>query len=434
MSIRIGCIFLFPLLLLFIWSCKKESADKTEPTLDVILPNQGAQFHMFDTIRISANLHDETSLRHLDIGLYDQNGSPAQNGISLDLSGTDYTLNDWIVLYEFRIPTGDYNLTFSLSDGSNTNVKTISIHIFESPVQKKGYYFVSKAAAGHSYLRTDTNYAQLGLINHSGIFQGSDVSNYYQQLYTASGSNQDFRVYNMNTGNVKWTLSNLGSTANITSCASDGKNVYLGKQDGNVYQYNEDGLLIRSYVSHESSYYVRQVFAAGNYVIAQLYDLTNTTKKAVVFEASTGIVKKVLLGTDVKAVLSKSPNELYVFSNSLFGHAILEVLTLPGGGTVQSFDFGAYQAYSGCLVDNNTLLLSTSEGKIWYFQYSSSNAIPVLNTVQAKQMKIDNRVRELYVASDKNFYVYTVAPFSLTQKSTSMRVDTIADFQVIFNK
>src|ERR1051325_4984050 len=102
-----------------------------------------------------------------------------------------------------------------------------------------------------------------------------------------------------------------------------------------------------------------------------------------------------MLGTDAKAVFQKSENELYVFCNDASGHAVLELLTLPGGSAVQRFDFGAFQAYGGCMIDSNTLLLSTSEGKIWYFQNSSTNAVPVLNTVQAKQMKIDNRVREL---------------------------------------
>jgi hypothetical protein len=434
MPARIHHLFLILFLLLFIWSCKKDKSDKTAPNIHVATPGQGTQYHMFDTVRFSAELHDETSLQRVEIGLYSQDGSPVQNSIAIDLSGTDYHLDDWMDLYEFRIPTGDYNLIFTLSDGSNTTTQTVSLHIIESPVVKKGYYFVSKTAANHTYIRTDAAYAQTAAINHSGTYEGSAITNYYQQLYAASGVNQDFRTYNMNNGLVKWTLNNAGTAANITCCTSDGKNVILGKNDGNVYKYNQDGALLRSYISNESNYYVKRVYTAGDYVIAQLYDFSNTDRKAVVFESATGNVRKVLLSTDVKAVMPKSSNELYIFSNSLFGHALLEVLTLPGGSSIQRFDFGAYQAYDGCLINSNTMLLSTSEGKIWYFENSSTNAFPVLNTVQAKQMKIDNRVDELYVASDKNFYLYYVSPFSLTPAGSTTRSDTIADFQVIFNK
>ncbi|MCD6068131.1 MAG: hypothetical protein K0S33_2957 [Bacteroidetes bacterium] len=428
-------IYLLSLLVFLLSACKKEKKDTIPPTIDVILPASGAAYDMFDTIVISGNLKDETGVQRLEITLRDQNGDLAQPGVILNVSGTDYPLNALIELYEYRMPTGNYTLEFSLSDGNNVTIKSVPIYITESPFLKKGYYFVARNATEHFYYRTDTNYTQSNVIHHTGSFEGAAITNYYQQLYTASGIGQNFRTYNMHTNIVKWTLSNAVTGANTTCCISDGKNVYLGKNDGNVYKYNSDGAIIRSYLTSEVNYFVKYIYYCDAYLVVCLQDMSSTNvKKTLVFDSSTGIVRKVIQNTDIRAACLKSAYEIYLFSNNPSGHAVIEILTLPGGSIQQRFDFGAYEAYGACMVDNNTLLLSTSEGKIWQYQNSTTNVIPVLNTVQAKQMKYSGRARELYVASDRNFYVYGVAPFLLTPKSNTVRNDTIADFQVIFNK
>ncbi|MDP2386460.1 MAG: hypothetical protein Q8M29_08815 [Bacteroidota bacterium] len=425
---------LIPLTLIFIFSCKKEKKDETPPVITMHLPLSGAHYNMFDTIRIAAHFSDETKLTTAEITLRDMNGNPVQSSITATLSGTTYDLTTEMELYEFRLPSGTYNLEVVVNDGENVGIKTTAISITESPLLKKGYYFVTKNGSQHIYTKADTNYVSTASINLNGTFVGSSISTYYQNLYVASSANQSFKTIDISTGITKWTLANASTGATLTACTTDGKNVFLGKDDGNIYKYNKDGTIVRSYNSDEMTYYVKSIFYCGDYVVAGLADFTSTTKKTVVFESSTGIVKKVILNTNLKSAFVKSAGELYLVSNNQQGKAVVEVLTVSGGGLNEVLDLGTYTVYSACMINSNTLLVATSDNNVYYYQYNTNTFLTVLTGMPAFKMSYSPVFNKLYLSSYKDFHTYTVSSFALSQQTNYTHNDTIQDFQVIFNK
>lgn len=425
---------LLPLILFFLFSCKKEKKDETPPVITMHLPISGAHYNMFDTIRISAHFSDNTKLTTAEITLRDMNGSPVQSSIKANLSGTSYDLYAEMELYEFRLPSGSYNLEIVVNDGENVGIKTTTITLTESPLLKKGYYFVTKNGTQHTYSKTDTNYLNTATINLSGTFVGSSLSTYYQNLYAVSSANQTFKTIDASNDITKWTLTNPSTGAVMTACNSDGKNVLLGKDDGTIYKYNHEGTFLRSYSSGESTYYVKSVFYCGDYVVAGLADFMSTTKKTVVFENSTGLVKKVIINSDLKAAFVKSAGELYLVSNNQSGKAVVEVLTVSGGGLNEVVDLGTFTVSSACMINSNTLLIATSDNKVYYYQYSTNTFMAVLTGMPAQKMSYSPTFNKLYLSSHKDFHTYNVSPFAVSQQTNYTHSDTIRDFQVIFNK
>ena len=427
-------LFIISLFVFLFVSCKKDKKDTTPPVINMSLPVSGTTYNMFDTIPIAASFSDETQLTRAEISFRDMNGISVQPGFTINLSGKSFNLNEELPLHEFRIPTGNYNIDITVSDGENASTKSTTVHIIESPYERKGFYFFAKDGSQHSITKTDTNFALISAYSIGGTHVSSEISNYDQIIYAASSINWPFRAISIADGTTKWSLGNPGTAATITSTCFDGKNIFLGKDDGNVYKINQDGTPVRSYLSGEMTYYVKAVFYCGDYIVVSLFDFNSTSKKTVVFEISSGIIKKVIQNSEVKAAFQKSSGELYLLSVNSSNRAIIEVYTVLTNNMNQVVDFGVGNITSACQVSNNILIVGLSNGNVYYYQNSSGVYLSVLSGIQCQKMIYSPKFNRLHLSSYKNFYSYSVNSFALNLQNSHASPDTIIDFQVIQNK
>lgn len=426
-------LFLFLLLSLFI-SCKKEKKDETPPSVHITSPNNGASYDMYDTILVTANLNDETNLKRVEVRLLDNTGATVQNSFGVDISGSDHHFVYQLELYEYRLPSGVYTIEVSASDGSNVTVATVNVNITESPTTKKGYFLITQKSNQNFLIRCDTNFVDQNTFTTPGNYICSSLSNYYQLIMNSGIPNQNFKAIDININQIAWTINNSNSVANIISIADDGKNIFVGKNDGNAYKHNYLGSIQKTYASGEIDYYTNSVFYCNDYLVVGLNNFYNSTKRTIVFEISTGLIKKVLLNNELKAAYVKSDNELYLLSNTPSGEAILETLTILGGNVSQTKNFGTKNILSSCAINYGALLISLSDNNVYYYQASNNSYSSVLSGTAVNKLKYSSRFNEVYMLSYKDFYVYDAGNFSLSLKNNISKSDTIKDFHIWLNK
>lgn len=414
-------------------SCKKEKKDNDPPQLTTYSPSNGTSFNMFDTINIQAQFKDEQQLTSITISLRDLNGISVQPSGTEALSGNSRSYSTRYVLYEYRIKTGDYNLELSLSDGENVTTKTIQIHIIESPTYLKGFYLAHGDNTSTNIKKYDTTFTNTANFSFTGPYSGSDISNYYQQLYYTESNNQALKTIDATTNQSLFTISNLG--VNNSKCASDNSKIFFSKELGNIVSYNHEGTLIRSYLSNETDYYAKHVFACGKYLVVNLeHNTLPTSRKTVVYEIASGIVKYVFTdNTECIQALSHSENEIYLITtnnsgSSLIGNFNLTTLNYNQPHTSSS------KIKTATLVDADNIVFCTEDGNIKQFTYSNGNLITLQSGVTTNKLLFSEKTNRLYSAQAKNLVVYNKSAFAISFDKQYVSSDTIRNFHLIFNK
>ncbi|MBK6833450.1 MAG: hypothetical protein IPG89_03905 [Bacteroidetes bacterium] len=425
-------LFLLMSITLFI-SCKKEKKDTEDPQLTMYSPANGTTFNMFDTIKIQAQFTDNVELSSISISLRDLNGISVQPSGTQALSGASRTYSTNYILYEYRIKTGDYNLELLLSDGENTTTKTIPIHIIESPTYLKGFYLAQGDNTSSSIKKYDTNFVNTATFNLSSSYLNSDISNYHQQLYYTEGANQALKTVDATTNQSLWTINSLG--VNNSKCATDNSKVFFSKDQGNIVSYNHEGTLVRSYLSNELDYYAKHVFACGKYLVVNLeHNTVSTTRKTVIFEIASGIVKYVFTdNAECIQALSRSDNEIYLITtnnsgSSLIGNFNITTLNYNQPHTSTS------KITSATFVDADNILFCTEDGNIKQFTYSNTNLITLLSGTNTSKLFFAEKSNRLYAAQAKNLVVYNKSAFALSFDKQYVSSDTIRNFHLIYNK
>lgn len=431
MKSKIGLVLL---LFAFVSACKKKTKEDTEaPCIGIDMPSVGTSYNMFDTIHIAASFSDNIQLSKIEISLRDLNGSLVQAGGSLALGGTTYRYETDYILSEYRLKTGDYNLEFVLSDGTNVTVKNIRIHIIESPTYLTGYYFVYGNNTSHSLNKLDSSFTNISGINTPGTYGSSGISLYYQQLYHLNPSTQTLKTYKISNHALNWSLSNIG--INNSVCVVEENKVYVSKASGNVVSYNHDGTIIRTYFCNETNFYVKHIFPCGNYLVVNIVDNVNSaSKKTVVFEVSTGIVKHVITdNTECVQAFSRNADEIYLIIKTNTGSSIIGKLNMTTLNYYQPLNF-ASPVMAAALIDSETLVYSCADGTIKQYTIATGNLITLLSGVPATKMYYNSRFNKFYIASAKALLRYNKAAFALNYETQQILADTIRDFHVVYNK
>lgn len=417
-------------------SCKKDSETDTFPEITFTSPSYGAIYNMFDSVYISASVSDKSKLTSISISLTTLGNVPVQSGITYSPGGKTQSIDFKYELYEYRLPSGYYYINISASNGLNSAFKQQLIYINASPVVKTGYYFFSDNGTSTTILKQDTAFSQVYTRTMNGAYTGSAISSYCQKLYVAGGAYQNFQTYDIGTGLVKWSVVNLGGGSPFfSSCDGDGLNVILGYNNGAMKRYDQGGTTITNFVYTNNDYYPEHGELQGNYYVSHYQSRSSSNKKLVVFSTLTGAA---MIETPITfksiGIFDKSTSEAYVVGNDNSNQAQLNVYNVVAGGLQNPISLPVGSVLSACKVDSNTLLIGHSDGNIYKYQYSNNNLISIQSGVTANKMKYNSGENYVYVASAKQFTVYSLAGFSLSPVKNFTSADTIRDFHVIYNK
>jgi hypothetical protein len=431
---------LFALLLLsaiFGISCKKNSkADGSFPTITFYSPGQGQVYHVFDSIYVSADINDGSSVKEVKVSLLDANSNTVQEPLLLHPNTSSYTLATKYVISNHFLETGTYYLKINASDGSNTAQRSVAITIIESPIQKKGYYVFTVTGLNTTFRRLDTSFAVNFTKTIPSAFTGSAFSAYYQRLFIAGGANQNFQCYETENHSVKWSIPyNLPGMPSFTYCETDGKNVCLGFTDGRLKRYSTDGLTLTNFIYSNNDYYPVLGVVRENEYIASYQSRSSSQKKLIVFNSTSGAgVQEAPVNYSANGIFEKSASEVYVVGNTDANQGTVAIFNTQTGGIFVPFTIPNGKILSSCQIDNNSLLIGHSDGNIYKYEYSTNNFVPIQPGILASRMKYSSHENVLYVTQGNDLKLFSLNAFSLNPGPIYNSTDSIRDFQVIYDK
>jgi hypothetical protein len=423
------------LMLIFFAACKKEKKDTASPRVVISNPASGAAFNMFDTIKVTASVSDETQLTSVVVGLSDANNSAVQYSYAVPLQGNSFTFNIDYYLVNQHLASGFYCLTVTANDGSNSTYASAKIHITESPTQRTGYFIVT-ASQPKLIHECGLNLAVQNSISLATGFNGMAFGAYYQQLYINGNLYQPFQAYDATANGITWNYpyDNSGLPY-FTSVTTDGKKAYMGYFSGDIGSATFTGMPSTSYSSGSTTLYPYYFTLTTDYGVGAFKDKFGGSDKLYSFLRSSGQVHNSLFSPlQVLGIFERSTDQLFVVGNNASNQAVYYLFNVSTNGLQGPFTLPAGRLLSVQAVNTDYLALALDDGKIYGHQHSNGNST-VLANLKAQQISYHPKLGELFAASSSTLYSYSLSTnYVMTLTGSATASDSILAFEVITNK
>ena len=438
---------LFLLFIFFLVACKKNKKDTQPPVIVFYSPTSGQAFKMFDTLAVNVNVSDNEHLSFVNVVLTDLNHSPVQNILNIPVTSSDFTFSVSYYLTQYHLPSGNYYLQITASDGYNTTASYQSIYITESPTLWKGYCAVLKTNS-QTILKYDSALQSHTLLNLTSPYNGMKFGGYNHVLYVNGSNTEPFQAYDMQYNYQVYNYSATPNEQNYTCLNTDGNKPFIGFTDGEIISLTNNGTYSTSYRLNDINFYPYYVTSSSLYGLAAFKSKSTTASdKMVVFNGATGYFLSGLpLGSPncpiakILAIFEKSADSLYVAGNDASGQAQLYYYTPSSFGFSNAMPATASlgKMISVAQVNAQQVLIATTSG-VYFFGSATSNAIQVLSILAQKlvyQPKLNRLTLSNSTSTSGSISAYAVGTNSLTPVS-GFNVncnDSIIDFEVITNK
>lgn len=390
---------------------------------------------MFDTIAVSARVSDETQLTSIVICLMDANNSALQYSLSVPIQSKDFTFNVNYLLTEFHLPSGNYNLSVTANDGSNSTQRNVQIYITESPTVKTGYYIVG-ASQPKLIVKYNVAMAQQNTITLNTAFNGMAYGGYKDQLYVNGDISQPMVAYDVNTNAATWSQPYTGGGLPSFECiASDGRKAYIGYYAGYVRAFTETGQNSTSYFNGSTTLYPYSFFIGSSYAIGVYHDKFVPGDKLSAYFSSSGIcTNSTFMPIQVLGIFQWDADHFIFAGNNSLNQAVFYFYTVSTNGLSAAYPLSTAKLLSAAMLDFDNLLLALDDGTLTRYQCSSGNAT-VLATLKAQKIVYNPKMQELNAAATNAVYTYSVSSnYALTLTGFTTLADSIIGFEVITNK
>lgn len=414
---------------------KKEKEDTSSPRVMINSPATGASYNMYDTIAVNATVSDETQLTSVLVGLTNANNASVQYSYSVPLQGNSFTFNIQYYLVDLHLPSDFYYLTVWANDGTNTTTTRTKIYITAAPTVHNGF-FITTAAQPKQVLECDVYLATQNTISLATGFAGMAFNSYHQQLYINGNINQPFSAYDAVMNGTTWSYPYDNSGLPLFTCvATDGTKAYIGYYSGDVGSATYTGVPSTSYSTGSMTLYPYYFTLTGSYGVGVFKDKFGGSDKIYTFHRSSGMVQNYnFMPIAVTGIFERTQDQLYIFGNNSSGSAVYYLYNVLTNGLQGPFTLPAAKLLSAEQVNSDYLLLGLDDGKIYGFQYSTSN-MTVLTNVKAQQLIYNADLGAVFAASNNTIYSYSISTnYVLTLNAAPFVSDSIIAFEVVTNK
>lgn len=392
-------------------------------------------FHMFDTIVVNAHVSDDVKLTSVTVSLTDMNNTPVQFTANIPIQGKDFSFTIKYILSEYRLNTGNYQISINANDGTNSHQSTQKIFVIESPTVKTGYAIVG-ASTPKVIAKYDTSFVSTGSINVSTGFNGMAYGGYNQQLYINGNINQGFQSYNMQAGVADWSMP-YGSSGipQYMGVYSDGQKAYVSHYYGNLIAYSNTGQSVKTFTNNASGYYVSYFNFGSTYDMAVVKDKFGTGPDKIVCYKLTGVPNNDnFTPCSIVGIFEKRFDQFYILGNDATGKSVFSLYDASANTCTPVSVLANGKMLSAVQIDPDFMIFSCDNGNVYGFRYSNSNVLPMAG-VMAQKLFYQPKMTELTASVKNNLYVYSVSGnYTLTQRKMQVFADSIIGFEVITNK
>lgn len=419
------------LMLLILFSCKKEENDDQGPTISISSPTDNQSFTALQSFTIQGAVSDDNNISSITISLRNANNIKVLSSISKTPNTTSYQLNEAFVLDDLYLPSGSYTLKISASDGFNQTDKYIPLLINEYPKIRNGLFVFSNTGSTNQAVKLSNTFVASSFSSAFGDFLGGVVNSYYQEVITCPNYSGDLISTDIMTAGTNWSVANFSAAVpNFTGIAKASNEVFIAYYNGNIRSYFNNNTSNYTGTAFASSY-ARKMFKHDNLLITEQPEISGGKIRLVSYYVVSGAIKdNVELNENVVEMFSFSTNEVVVFTNTGVNGSI-KLFNLSTNAIWQPFALGA-GLITSCTEISNGIYLIAQNGNLIQVNYNNFTYSTYLSGVGANLVKYDSITNEVVVTNGNVLTNYDYSTKSV--KSTYTHSSTILAFDFWYNK
>jgi len=393
------------LLMVFLFSCKKEIKDNQSPVITISSPQPYQSFTALGSIAVQGNVSDNNTITSVFISLRDANNIRVGDVISIHPNASAVTISEQLFLNDLYLKSGIYTLKISASDGENQTDKYIELTINEYPKSRNGLFVFSNSGSATEITKLDNALNPTSFTTLSGDFLAGGVNSINQQIISCGNSSGNLVAFDVTSATQSWLVNNNASGLPFfTSFAQYNREVFVGYYNRDIKSFTENGSQIFSAQAFVNSY-ANQLFVHENILLVTAQPEISRGITRLVTYYLTGFVKdNLLLNEEVKAFFSFTADEVVLFTN-LMGNGKLLVYDISSNSTWQPFALGVGSITSATEVSKGVYLI-TQNGEVNLVNLNTFTKSTYLSGVNAQLVKYDAVTNEVLVVNGANLNSY----------------------------
>lgn len=301
--------------MLCVAACKKK--DTEEPVVLIEAPFEGTIFNVFDTILVLVNASDETELQSVSAKIVDANFVSVGSSYPITVNSNTGIGGAELILSDKLLPTGDYYVLVTASDGSNESREFRKIRINAIPKKRRAVYFADSENGQGRIWKADSLLQSAGL----WIDPGQDilklcVNSLSDRLTLIGEYSIGIKNYRLQDASLNWIYQtfSVAQTQRYNDLNCYQNSVYASIFDKEIRSYNNAGGLIWN--KPTGDHRPELIHVSADYTIIEM-TLTGTTEHFIfVYSTATrALLWQLLLPFDVVAICPYQNDEVFIFGN-----------------------------------------------------------------------------------------------------------------------
>lgn len=415
----------------FLVACHKDPPD-TPPTVTIDYPSANSLFDVIDTIPFKVRITDDENILSLKVSLVDDVFTPTGEQQSWSINLRSATINDFFLINQSSLPTGDYFLVFEAIDARDNTKKFVPVTLTGIPKKLENTILFTTNGQTSTIDILDTGLQSTNTIVFSSLFQDGMVSSYQQNIFYL-GQNGQLSVYDAATQSYYWSESNLNSLSHDFLGHLTIENPYmLVPYNCCIRSYGNDGTFYRTYTIPAIEQRPVVSFVSGNYLFVITKPYTNTPSRMYKYYFNTNVLADYYMldySFDPQVIVQADDDKIFIFGNiqgetKLYEYYISDNIV----SSVDGLPTGTF--YDAVRIDDQKILASI-DGNIYQLNsltYSMININPMLHGYDLNFNFLNNTI---CLANGHELFVYTYPQYQ--QVGHVVTTDSIAKVGLLFN-
>jgi hypothetical protein len=434
----------FFIFFLAICSCKKDTP-AGYPSVQISAPYSLAVFNVPCTIQVTGHASDSKSLTSVTVYIANGQNIALESPIQIPVTSNSMNVSCSYQLNDIHLPSGQYYMTITASNGTNVSSAFQPIYIDAVPTKRVAIYAITRDATGVHAWGIDSVFKISPAFSYtvSGDYSSSDVNSYYQQLYIAGHDSGNVNVYSVPMPSRDWAISGVPSTTPYFTnvyCNNDAEFVsYYANNLANGYVkcYNHLGAL-QSVFNATTGYYPVKTYAWENFLFTEEKGISLSASEwlHIFYQSTSASYNQTSLPGPITAMYGYDNNDIFIFGNTGSGDGFIKLYNIPGNTFYSPpFSLNTYgKLLSAAQINANTYLLGFSNGTIYQYTYNPVSIIPYINVIIASTIRYDSINNQVIIASGKTVNAYNYGIGSATLAASITISDSVRDLRILYNK
>jgi len=428
-KLEIKNILYTTLLVILFFSCKKK--DDNPPVINITYPIDNNSFSTIDSILVKGKITDDKKIVSYSFSIVD-----AQMKIVCETetyngeNNKSINLNNDFFFSNIYLPTGQYYLLVSASDGTNTtnNYTKITLQAINTEL-KKVIVSLDNNQTTDIY-KIDSGQVKF-LFSSLVEYQDVDVNSDYQQIMILS-KNGSLKSYDANSYNITWEKSNLNNyyTNYFARIKNFRKTTYVGYNFGNIKAINKYGTITNTYDANNDAFLPSDICEFNNEIFTYFFTKNTLSGEVAYFYETGNFHNYYALNLDqIIGIFAYDETKILILGN--IGDSAKAYTLNPENNYLDNEDnFISAKILSAFKDDANNIYFATTD-KIQRYSINNKAIYSFINNINNALLFYDKLNQIIYVASGNQIKLYNKNGILITSYTF---ISTVIDIDFLYNK